>query len=138
MVLDSANATYGFMLRCLARCFETPWDRTDVRKQLIDGCVCAMKVLSVLGRALTRMDAASDEPSKAGVSFAMLRSMQGWLRDQDALSALAERAEEISLTICQLSIPAATRRHVEGSLSAWARDTRKLLAAQLPSRRAPG
>jgi hypothetical protein len=118
-VLDCTNATYGLMLRCLARCFETPWARVQTRQRLVAGCVAAMKVLSLLGRALTEMDAAADASVKAGVSFAMLRSMQGWQTEASALAAIAERAGDIHRVLADMEIPAATIAKAQQSLAPW-------------------
>jgi hypothetical protein len=120
MVLDCANAVYGLMLQCLARCFETPWSRGDVRSHLVGGCVGAMKALSVLGRSLTQMDAAASSQAKAGVSFAMPRGMQGWLREEDALAAIRARAGDIVDTMDSLDISEAAKSRVRSALGALA------------------
>ncbi|CAN5553626.1 hypothetical protein BH09PSE5_BH09PSE5_16330 [soil metagenome] len=119
-VLDAANAVYGLMLRCLARCFETPWAQAQTRLRLVRGCVNAMKALSVLGRALTEMNAASNSPAMAGISFAMLRSMQGWIREEDAMSAIDERARHIRDAIADLPVSPERRRRAEEALATFA------------------
>lgn len=118
-MLDAANGAYGFMLRCLAQCYETDWRARDTRRWLVDGCVAGMKIVSVLGKHLTRLRAADDLACHAGMSFAMLRSLQGWHRPEDALPALRERATEIHDAIGELSLAPETARSAASLLKAW-------------------
>jgi hypothetical protein len=118
-VADAANAAYGLMLRFLGRTMETPWSTAELRKRLIEGSVCAMKVVSLLGKAVTRLDAAEAGGPKAGMSFAMQRVTEGPLRDEDALALLVERAREIAQVIPGLPIDPRARDDARRLLSTW-------------------
>ena len=133
-VTDAANAAYGLMLRFLSRTLETPWTKTALRKCLLDGSVCAMKVVALLGKAVTTLDAATAGGPKAGMSFAMQRVTEGALRDEDAVSLLVERAQELVDVIPELPLDAGCRHDAQRLLTTWLTQNRATWA-QRPGQR---
>ena len=107
-VLDAANAAYGLMLRCLAQAYETPWSQAGSHSRLLGACMSGMKLVSILGKALTRLQAASDPEVKAGMSFAMMRAVEGPQRPADAVGAFTERAADLAAALAVLPLPKAT------------------------------
>ena len=118
-VVDAANAAYGLMLRFLAQTMETPWSKAGLRERLVAGSVCCMKVVALLGKAATTLDAADPGGPKAGMSFAMQKVTEGALRDEDALSLLTERAHELADAIPGLAIDRRCSAKAQGLLMGW-------------------
>lgn len=104
-VMDAANAAYSAMLRCLAQLFETA--APERREALLLAALSCMKGVTALGSALTELPASDDAGSpRAGMSFAMLRAIEGPLPDR-ALPTLAERLSEIAVRVPALLAPGA-------------------------------
>ncbi|HYF21240.1 MAG TPA: ferritin-like protein [Ramlibacter sp.] len=98
-MLDLANATYSAMLRCLAQLYETSARHPERRQALLGAALSCMKAVTAFGSALTELPARDGDPSpRAGMSFAMLRAVEGPLPDQ-AMTALAERMAEIAARV---------------------------------------
>ena len=103
-VIDAANAAYSAMLRCLVELYETSSLDGERREALLGAALSCMKVVTTLGSCLTEIPAADAGPSpRAGMSFAMLRAIEGPLSDR-ALPALAERLSEIARRIPDLRV----------------------------------
>jgi hypothetical protein len=119
-VIDAANAAYSLMLRCLARLYEVPSSRADLRQALLSAAMASMKAVSGLGTALTTLPARDGEDSpRGGMSFAMLRSIEGPLSGQ-AISSLVERLGEIAARLRELDLPEQVARPAAQALSAAA------------------
>jgi hypothetical protein len=119
-VIDAANAAYSLMLRCLARLYEVPSSRADLRQALLSAAMASMKAVSGLGTALTTLPARDGEDSpRGGMSFAMLRSTEGPLSGQ-AISSLVERLGEIAARLRELDLPEQVARPAAQALSAAA------------------
>jgi CDGSH-type Zn-finger protein/uncharacterized Fe-S cluster protein YjdI len=96
-VLDVANATYEFALRCLGRAFGDPQDSIDTRRPFLNAAFDAMRLLTPLGELLCKMPASESRPGvNAGLTFTMQRSMVGFSQRQVAGPLLVERASEIA------------------------------------------
>jgi CDGSH-type Zn-finger protein/uncharacterized Fe-S cluster protein YjdI len=95
-VLDVANATYAFALRCLGRAFGDPEDSIDSRRPFLDAAFDAMRLLSPLGELLCHLPASESRPGvNAGLTFTMQRSTVGFSQRLVAGPLLVERATEI-------------------------------------------
>lgn len=97
-VLDAANAAYALMLRALC----TVYDNGDnARRPALLGCATAMMaVLAQLADRLTELPADAPDGVRAGVSFTMLRSTEGWAPGVDPAVPLREQ-----LTLLQSRMP---------------------------------
>ncbi len=102
LLLDAANAIYGFMLRCLSACYETPWTSPE-RVGLLTATFTLMKALSLLGSEVARRPAGEGASGNAGVSFAMMRSTEG-VGAQARAQFLKERAEELTAHVDELPL----------------------------------
>ena len=103
-VLDAGNAAYSAMLRLLARCYEVPWTSAKERQAALSGAMACMKAVTGLGTALTFLPAQEGGSGpRAGMSFAMLRSTEGFFNDH-AGQALAERLLDIAGRLPRLEI----------------------------------
>lgn len=122
-VMDAANAAYSAMLRCLAQLYETaPADR---REALLSAALSCMKAVTALGSALTELPASDAAASpRAGMSFAMLRAVEGPLAD-GALPMLAERLSEIAARVPALPVAGALEA-AAAALAAAAEGLRKV------------
>ncbi len=96
ILLDASNAFYGFMLRCLAASYVTPWSDAARREGLLMATFKSMRALAIVGSELARRPASeeSPDPVHAGVSFAMMRSTEN-LGVGRELGLLRERAREL-------------------------------------------
>jgi hypothetical protein len=105
-ILDAANAVYSLMLRCLVAVYDTPGARTGPRKALLSCATGLMKALARLSSVLTTLPATDDDDrSKAGVSFAMLRSTEGFAPGVDPALVLEERFSHIVGYLPDLHLP---------------------------------
>lgn len=113
-VIDTANAAYAAMLRCLTQLYDTPALHAERRQALLGGALAGMKAMTALGSFLTELPA-SDAAAlpRAGMSFAMLRATEGPVADK-ALPMLAERLMEIAARVPALGL----REQVGGPLAA--------------------
>ena len=118
-LLDAANAIYGFMLRCLAACYEMPWSDGAAREGVLGAAFKSMRALSIVGSELARFPAAADDDAgpRAGVSFAMLRSAEG-LGAAGRLDVLRERACELAESIGSLPLGAKSQGSLRAALGA--------------------
>ena len=108
-VLDAANAVYGVMLRCLIAVYEVPWGEKTRRKALLGAAIASMKALTALACELTQLPAHEGEATScAGVSFAMLRSIEGYAVDSGSADLLAERLRRIVSRVAELGLPGIT------------------------------
>ncbi|HYW57150.1 MAG TPA: ferritin-like protein [Polaromonas sp.] len=127
-VLDAANSAYALMLRCLSAVYEVPASEGTLRSALLEGAMVAMKLVSGLGVALTELPAQDQGSTRASISFAMLRSVEGPLRGREAeflgerFVALASRLPKLGLTNdVQRSLVEAV---LGASLTRWAKEGR--------------
>lgn len=103
-MLDAANAAYNLMLRCLAEVYEVSWHEPARREALLGASITSMKTLTFLASELTKLPAASNQNITAGVSFAVLRSTEGFAVDSHSSSMLAQRFQQISGRLNELNI----------------------------------
>ena len=104
-VLDAANAAYGIMLRCLIAIYEVPWGAKKRRKALLGAAMASMKALTALACKLTQLPAQEGKATPcAGVSFAMLRSVEGYAMDAGEAHLLAERLRHIVARVTELGL----------------------------------
>lgn len=117
VTLDAANSLYAFMLRCLAQCYATP--RTDAaRRAVLGAALTAMKAFSQLACELTLMPAADDGSDvRAGMSFTMLRAVEGAAPGVDGSLMLAERLGEIRRAVPGLDVSAPGAHQLQASLA---------------------
>ena len=98
------------MLRCLVELYDTA--AAVQREALLGAAFGLMKVLGEMGSALTRLPAA-DAPGSphAGMSFAMMRSTEGYAPGVEALPLLVQRFIDLEANVDGLKLPAgATER----------------------------
>lgn len=104
-VLDAANAAYGVMLRCLIAVYEVPWGAKTRRKALLGAAIASMHALTALACELTQLPAQESAATPcAGVSFAMLRSIEGFTGDCGSAHLLAERLRQVAAQIAELGL----------------------------------
>jgi hypothetical protein len=116
-VLDAANAAYCAMLRLLGRCYQVPWAAGGEREATLSGAIACMKAVTGLGTALTHMPAqAGGAGPRAGMSFAVLRSTEGFF-DVQAAPALAQGLADIARGIGGLPIDDALAQSLANSLA---------------------
>ncbi|MFL6699767.1 MAG: ferritin-like domain-containing protein [Vitreoscilla sp.] len=118
-LLDAGNAIYGFMLRCLGACYQTPWQEAAAREGVLRAAFQSMRALSIVGSELARLPAsqADDAGPRAGLSFAMMRSAEG-LEAASATQVLRERASELSAHVGELPLGASARDKLRLALDA--------------------
>jgi hypothetical protein len=102
-VIDAANATYSAMLRCLVQLYDTPAVSGARRQALLGAALSCMKGIASLGSSLTELQAGDASSLRAGMSFAMLRAVEGPVPDT-ALQALSERLTDIAHRILELGL----------------------------------
>lgn len=116
-VLDAANSLYAFMLRCLMQCYETPRSAARPRSGIVGATFSAMKALSSVASELTSMPAAENDGAvRAGVSFAMLRAVEGVAPGVQASALLKERLDDIRRSVPELGLSAHGAGRLAGSL----------------------
>ena len=115
---------YSLLLRCLVETYNTPSGSTRRRGALLGCAIGLMKVLAELSGVLTHLPA-SDETAdvNAGVTFAMLRSTEGFAPGVNAAAMLLPRFDDLQRQIPLLGLPSA----VQDSLLAVLNDLGKSL-----------
>jgi hypothetical protein len=116
-LLDAANAVYSLMLRCLVELYDSAVP--DRREALLRGAFTLMHVLGEMGSALTRLPA-SDVPGapRAGLTFAMIRSTEGFATGVEPLPLVAQRFADIESHLDDLALPARAGARIRGQLAA--------------------
>ena len=95
-VLDAATAVYSLLLRCLVEAYDTSSDSARRRGALLGCAIGLMKVLAELSGVLTNLPASDEKPGiNAGVTFAMLRSTEGFAPGVDAAAMLLPRFDDL-------------------------------------------
>ncbi|MBI2768001.1 MAG: ferritin-like protein [Burkholderiales bacterium] len=116
-VIDAANATYSAMLRCLAQLYETMASEGEEREALLGAALSCMKAVTALGSWLTELPARDEDPTpRAGMSFAMLRAIEGPIPAR-AMLTLAERLSEIAARVPMLGNPPGAVAELQEALS---------------------
>jgi hypothetical protein len=100
----AASPVYNVMLRCLAEVYEVGWHQPIRREALLGASITSMKTLTFLANELTKLPAANDQNITAGVSFAVLRSTEGFAVDSKSSSMLAQRLQQISGRLNDLNL----------------------------------
>ena len=118
-LLDAGNAIYGFMLRCLGACYQTPWQEAAAREGTLRAAFLSMRALSIVGSELARLPAsqADDAGRRAGLSFAMMRSAES-LEAASMRHVLRERASELVDHVCALPLDSRQRERLRLALDA--------------------
>ncbi len=130
-VLDAANALYAFMLRCLMQCYATPRTPAAPREAIVSATFTTMKAFAILAGELTRLPATDhDTGVNAGVSFAMLRAVEGGAPGVPAAPWLQERLDEIRSAVPELALGEAPTRRLSDTLA----DIAAHLASMQPQR----
>jgi hypothetical protein len=116
-LLDAANAVYSLMLRCLVELYESAVPGR--REALLGGAFALMHALGEMGSALTRLPA-SDAPGAphAGLTFAMMRSTEGFAPGVEPLPLVAQRFKDIESHLDDLQLPAGAGARVRTQLAA--------------------
>jgi CDGSH-type Zn-finger protein/uncharacterized Fe-S cluster protein YjdI len=90
-VLDVANAIYAFTLRSLGLLYSTVALAADARALAIEAIMSGMRALTPVAELLTELPAKAADPTlRAGMSFAMSRSLHAPPEPRGALRALYE------------------------------------------------
>ena len=118
-LLDAGNAVYGFMLRCLGACYQTPWSDTSAREGVVAAAFESMRALSIVSSELVRLPAAAGDEAgpRAGLSFAMLRCAEG-LGAAGSITVLRERASELAAHAVSLPLGGEAREKLRAALKA--------------------
>lgn len=102
-VLDVANATYGLMLRLLASGFAMSSGKSETRHVEIESAISMMSVMRSLAGLLTTLAANAVQPQQnAGMNFHLPRSTLALPQREAGSTLLAERANEIGITVAAL------------------------------------
>lgn len=103
-LLDAANAVYSLMLRCLVELYDSAVPAR--REALLGAAFALMKVLGRMGSALTRLPAADEAGSPhAGITFAMMRSTEGYAPGVEPLPLLVQRFGDVQAHLDDLALP---------------------------------
>lgn len=115
-LLDAANAVYSLMLRCLVEVYDSA--APLLREALLGGAFRLMKVLGEMASALTRLPAADTPGSpRAGITFAMMRSTQGYAPDVDPLGMLQQRFVDLESQLGDLHLPSGAGERIAVALA---------------------
>ena len=115
-LLDAANAVYSLMLRCLVELYDSA--DASRRKALLGAASGLMKMLGEMGSALTRLPAADAPGSpRAGITFAMMRSTEGYAPGVESLPLLVQRFVDIESHLDDLPLPVAARERTKAFLA---------------------
>jgi hypothetical protein len=123
LLLDASNAIYGFMLRCLADCYQTDWQESEVRSGMLTATFTLMRALAIVGSELAKLPAYEDQTDgpRAGVSFAMMRSTERLSQFDGYRVLLHERASELLEHIAELPLSMERSAELQTCLEAVAR-----------------
>jgi hypothetical protein len=94
-ILDAANAIYALLLRYLTAVYDTPGVDGERRKALLGCALGLMKLLASISDELTKLPADDRNDARAGVTFAMLRSTEGFAPGVDSAAVLCQRFDLI-------------------------------------------
>jgi hypothetical protein len=131
-VMDAANAAYCAMLRCLSQLYDTPARDAPKREALLSAALGCMKAVTLLGSSLTELPANDERATpRAGMSFAMLRAIEGLL-PYPALPALAERLALIAARLPSLPIAPDASADAAAALSQGAGALRRASVSEQP------
>jgi hypothetical protein len=108
-VLDAANAMYNVMLRSLVEIYEVRWNAQPYRDALLGVAFACMKALTFLASKLTRLPAQDGRGVTAGISFATLRSTEGFAVGSGSAGMLAERLRQIGQRLSELEVGEGTQ-----------------------------
>jgi hypothetical protein len=103
-VLDAANAVYNVMLRSLVEIYEVRRDAQPYRDALLGVAFACMKTLTFLACELTKLPAQDGGEVTAGISFATLRSTEGFAVGSGSARMLAERLAQIGQRVSELEL----------------------------------
>jgi CDGSH-type Zn-finger protein/uncharacterized Fe-S cluster protein YjdI len=96
-VLDVANAIYAFTLRSIGVLYSPVALAGDVRALAIEAIMSGMRALTPTAELLTELPASSGDPTlRAGMSFAMSRSLHPLPEPRGALHVLYEGAAAVA------------------------------------------
>jgi len=101
-LLDAANAAYALMLRALTALYDS--GASNERGALIGCATGMMKLLAQLSERLTMLPADAEDGVRAGVTFTMLRSTEGWAPGVDGAALLVEELERIKARLPHLDV----------------------------------
>lgn len=99
--MDLANTLYAFMLRSLVQVYAVEHRPAASKRALVECSVDAMHALSTVAETLTHLDANEDGDVKAGISFAMVRSLAPLEADVET-TLMTERLAEIEQAFVDL------------------------------------
>lgn len=114
-LLDAANAVYSLLLACLTAVYRLRADEPS-RAPVLKCAISAMAVMSLLSGVLTRLPAASPQGPRAGITFAMPRSVEGLGPEVDMGRLLAQQARRIAAQVAALPMPGHVALEVAGLL----------------------
>ena len=103
-VLDTANAAYALMLRALTAVYDAGTDEAPRRQALLGCAIGMMGVLGQLSALLTTLPAADADGVRAGVSFTVLRSTEGWAPGVDSAALIVEQLLLMRAQLPQLGV----------------------------------
>ncbi len=115
-VLDAANAVYSLMLRSLTATYDLDQGRAALRPVLVGLSFGLMHVLMQLSDVLTQLPANDEDGVNAGVTFAMLRSTEGFGPDVEVRALLGQRLSRILDELPRLSMSERTRSSIVENL----------------------
>ncbi|MGZ8273236.1 MAG: ferritin-like domain-containing protein, partial [Burkholderiaceae bacterium] len=115
-LLDAANAVYSLMLRCLVELYDSA--AGPRRDALLGGAFGLMKALGEIGSALTRLPAL-DAPGSphAGITFAMMRSTEGYALGVDPLPLLVQQFADVESHLHDLHLPTGAGERIKAQLA---------------------
>lgn len=116
-LLDTANAVYALMLRCLAAVYDISRSEAALRKALLGCATGLMKLLGAVSNELTQLPASAAGSPNAGVTFAMLRSTEGLAPGVSIAIVIRQRLALIEAQVPRLPISKALGEHWSARLA---------------------
>ncbi|MDB5959211.1 MAG: hypothetical protein JWP59_505 [Massilia sp.] len=116
-VLDAANAAYALMLRALGAVYDTGADCPQRRQALLGCATGMMALLARLSERLTTLPADAGDGVRAGVSFTVLRSTEGWTPGVDSAALVLEQLASIRAQLPRLEMDTAVLAKVDALIA---------------------
>ena len=101
--MDLANTLYSMMLRVLVQIYAVEHRAPASKRALVETTIDTMHALATVAETLTHLDANEGAGAKAGISFAMVRSLAPLEADVET-QLMAERLAEVAAGFAELQV----------------------------------
>lgn len=109
-LMDLANALYAFMLRTLVQVYLVEERSRDEKHTLLEISFTIMHLMAVVGETLTLLPANEGKDCFAGMSFAMLRTLNP-LAKENELNIMQESLKRFHLLLSALQVEVKKEQH---------------------------